>query len=207
MAHRQEIKRTENYTNARLGRAHSAGLPTSSSAAALAQTIALARAMAGTGNAITDMPRAQAAETGAAAEYAQALGATVRVAIYSDEPILATGLRDVVTGDPKLRLAGCCTSVEQLMEQLATGTVDVAVVDFTEEITAGTLATLLHLAGNCKLILWTNGIEGELALRALKVGIRGVLRKSLPLETHRECLHRVNAGEVWFERQLPESVN
>ncbi len=84
---------------------------------------------------------------------------------------------------------------------------DVAVVDFTEEITAGTLAELRKLAAHCKLILWTNSIEGDLALRALNFGIHGVLRKTLPLEAHRQCLHRVNAGELWFERQIPESVN
>lgn len=131
----------------------------------------------------------------------------VRVAIYSDEPILATGFKALIAADPTLKLSACCTTISQLKKQLASGIPDVAVVDFTEDVTAETLAELQHLAAHCKVILWTNSIEGDLALRALRFGVRGVLRKTLPLEAHRQCLHRVNSGDLWFERQMTNSVN
>ncbi len=132
---------------------------------------------------------------------------TVRVAVYSDEPMLTAGLQKLVATDPKLKLSGSCHRIDQLKVLLAAGKADVAVVDFTEEITADTLIELRNLAGDCKLILWTNAIEGDMAFRAMRFGVRGVLRKSLPLEAHRQCLHNVSAGDLWFERETPESVN
>jgi hypothetical protein len=140
-------------------------------------------------------------------DFGKASQCPVRVAIYSDEPILATGFQSLIAADPELQLTACCETISQLKKQLADGSPDVAVVDFTEEITAVALAELRSLAVECKLILWTNSIEGELARRALKFGIRGVLRKTLPLEAYRQCLHTVNSGQLWFERQLPDRVN
>jgi hypothetical protein len=183
--------------------------------------IALAKEMSVADHAATDMPRQFSSEgawlqrmpvepyshTQMKVEARQASQSTVRVAIYSDEPILATGFQSVIAADPELQLTACCGTINQLKEQLASGSPDVAVVDFTKEITAASLAELWSLAAQCKLILWTNSIEGDLARRALKFGIRGVLRKTLPLEAHRQCLHRVNSGQLWFEGQLSDSVN
>ena len=131
----------------------------------------------------------------------------VRVLIYSDEPILAAGLKSLIRSDPRLKLAACCRRLSEFKKALATGHADVAVVDFTEEITAASLAQIRALAADCKLILWTNAIAGEGAVRAVQFGICGVLRKSLPLEAHRQCLLRVNSGEFWFEKFSPEIVN
>jgi len=138
---------------------------------------------------------------------ARSNSSSVRVAIYSDEPILATGLKSLIAADPELKLTACCNTISQLKRQLASGIPDIAVVDFTEEITAETLIEIQNLSASCKVILWTNSIEGDDALRALRFGVRGVLRKTLPLEAHRLCLHRVNNGDLWFERQMTDSVN
>ena len=40
----------------------------------------------------------------------------------------------------------------------------------------------------------------------MSLGIRGILRKSLPLETLNRCLCRVHEGELWFEKALTDSL-
>jgi len=129
----------------------------------------------------------------------------VRVVIYSDQPILAKGLESLIAADPALELNVYCSKVAALKEQLTNEKPDLAVLDLTPELTTGTLEELQKLAPECKLILWTNSIAGEFALQALSIGVRGVLRKTLPLEAHRQCLHRVYAGELWFEKSLTDS--
>jgi DNA-binding NarL/FixJ family response regulator len=128
----------------------------------------------------------------------------VRVVVYTDEPILAKGLESLVAADPALSLEANCSEVAALKERLANGKPDLAVLDLTPEI-ASALGELQSLAPDCKLILWTNSIAGDFALGALAIGIRGILRKTLSLEAHRQCLHRVHAGGVWFEKGLTDS--
>jgi two-component system nitrate/nitrite response regulator NarL len=128
-----------------------------------------------------------------------------RIVIYSDQPILAMGLESLIAGDPALELNACCSSIAALKEHLANGSPDLAVLDLTTEVTTDALHELQILAPECKLILWTSTINTDFALQALTMGVRGVLRKTLPLEAHSQCLHRVCSGELWFEKSLTDS--
>jgi two-component system nitrate/nitrite response regulator NarL len=128
----------------------------------------------------------------------------VRVVVYSDQPILAKGLESVIAADPEFELSANCRNVAALKEHLANENPDLAVLDLTPEVTSAALTELQVLAPECKLILWTHTIAGESALQALTMGVRGVLRKTLSLEAHRLCLHRVSSGDLWFEKSLTD---
>jgi DNA-binding NarL/FixJ family response regulator len=47
-----------------------------------------------------------------------------------------------------------------------------------------------------------NLISVELACQAVGLGIRGILRKTLPPELQVKCLRQVQAGELWIEKAL-----
>jgi DNA-binding NarL/FixJ family response regulator len=79
-----------------------------------------------------------------------------------------------------------------------------AVLDLTAEITSPTLQELQDLAPDCKLILWTNSIAADFALQALSIGIRGILRKTLPIEMCLQCLHE-NVGAAGSESPFVSS--
>ena len=50
-----------------------------------------------------------------------------------------------------------------------------------------------------------NSISTELAFQAMGLGVRGILRKTLPTELQVKCLQKVQAGELWFEKALTDS--
>ena len=131
----------------------------------------------------------------------------VRVIVYSDQPVLTRGLESLIAADPALELIACCSNLAALKDSLAKENPDLAVLDLTLEITPAALHELQDLAPESKLILWTDTIGGDFALQALTIGIRGVLRKALPLEAHLQCLHRVSSGELWFEKSLMDSFS
>jgi DNA-binding NarL/FixJ family response regulator len=54
-------------------------------------------------------------------------------------------------------------------------------------------------------VLWVHSISTELALQAMALGVRGILRKTLPSDLLIKCLQRVNEGEFWFEKALTDS--
>ena len=43
-------------------------------------------------------------------------------------------------------------------------------------------------------------------MQAMSLGVRGILRKTLPVETLMRCLQKVNEGELWFEKALTDSL-
>jgi len=129
----------------------------------------------------------------------------VAVLVYSDQPVLAKGLESLIAGNPAFQLTACCSSLAGLKRQLVNVSPDLCVLDLTPDVTSGALEDLQSLAPDCKIILWTDTIAGDFAFQALTIGIRGVLRKTLPLEAYEQCLQRVSSGELWFEKSLTDS--
>jgi len=128
-----------------------------------------------------------------------------RVLLYSDQPILAVGLESILREADSFELAGLCSTIQRLAEHLTRGTAQIALLDLTPEITFATLSDLKRAAPDCQFVLWVNVISTELAFQAMGIGIRGVLRKTLPAEQQMACLRKIQAGELWFEKALTDS--
>lgn len=128
-----------------------------------------------------------------------------RILLYSDEPILAKGLESVLRQVEGFELLPTCGAVACLMEQLAQGAPDLVLMDLTPEITFAVLTDMKHAMTNCKMVLWVTSISTELAFQAMGLGVRGILRKTLPTELQVKCLQKVQAGELWFEKALTDS--
>ncbi len=128
------------------------------------------------------------------------------VLLCSDEPILAEGLTRILSGVDDLELCGWCTQQEDLRAQLETSRPDLLLLDLTAEVNFAFLNGIQEAAANSKIVLWVRTISTELAMQAMSVGVRGVLRRTLPAETLVRCLTRVQEGELWFEKALTDSL-
>ncbi|HWB84076.1 MAG TPA: response regulator transcription factor [Bryobacteraceae bacterium] len=128
-----------------------------------------------------------------------------RILLYSDEPILAKGLESILRQVEGFELLPTCVTVNCLMEQIGHGAADLVLMDLTQEITFGVLSELKHAMASCKIVLWVNSISTELAFQAMGLGVRGILRKTLPTELQVKCLQKVQTGELWFEKALTDS--
>jgi DNA-binding NarL/FixJ family response regulator len=132
--------------------------------------------------------------------------AMANVLLCSDEPILAEGLASILTGSETLNLISYCRGIEGLRAQMESHQPDLLLVDLSAGITFSVLSGLHEVAANAKIVLWVHSISTELALQSMSLGVRGILRKTLPNETLLRCLTRVNEGELWFEKALTDSI-
>jgi two-component system response regulator DesR len=96
-------------------------------------------------------------------------------------------------------------SVSSLMEQMAQSSPDLILMDLTPEITFAVLSDMKHAMSTSKIVLWVNSISTELAFQAMGLGVRGILRKTLPTDLQVKCLQKVQGGELWFEKALTDS--
>jgi two-component system nitrate/nitrite response regulator NarL len=56
----------------------------------------------------------------------------------------------------------------------------------------------------CQPVLWVNDLAEIDCFRALQLGARGILKKTVPVQLMLECLHAVSVGDVWIESSLSE---
>src|SRR5689334_14470025 len=128
-----------------------------------------------------------------------------RTLLFSDEPILAKGLESILASVEGFQLAGVCSNTAKLKEILDAGEPDILLIDLTSDVTFSILSELKKASLNSKIVLWVHSISTELALQAMALGVRGILRKTLPSDLLIKCLQRVNEGEFWFEKALTDS--
>src|SRR6516165_6296993 len=128
-----------------------------------------------------------------------------RILLYSDEPILAKGLEAVLRQVEGFELLPTCNTVAGVIDQVAHVVPDLVLMDLTSEITSAVLSEMKHAMASTKIVLWVNNISTELAFQAMGLGVRGILRKTLPTDLQVKCLQKVQAGELWFEKALTDS--
>jgi two-component system nitrate/nitrite response regulator NarL len=128
------------------------------------------------------------------------------VLLCADEPILAEGLRRILADVPGLDLVGCFPRLEDIRGQIETLQPDILLVDLTADVTFSVLSGLRESAASARIVLWVHAISTELALQSMSLGVRGILRRTLPVDTLVRCLMRVDEGELWFEKALTDSI-
>lgn len=128
------------------------------------------------------------------------------VLLCTDEPVLAEGLRRILLSVEGLNLCSSCSRVADIDRELEAHQPDILLIDLTKDVTFSVLNSLHRVASNAKIVLWVHTIPTELALQSMSLGIRGILRKTLPLESLVRCLNRVQQGELWFEKALTDSI-
>jgi two-component system nitrate/nitrite response regulator NarL len=128
-----------------------------------------------------------------------------KLALYSVQPVLVAGLQTVLAPLSNLVLSGVYPTIDQLMEHVQVERPDVLLIELTEDVTLEALSKL-RAAANAPVILWVDSISTEFAAQAIGVGVRGVLRKSLPIELQGKCLMTVANGELWVEKVLMDRL-
>ena len=128
------------------------------------------------------------------------------VLLCADEPVLAEGLRRILENVPELDLVGCCPRLEDLQAQSAECQPEILLVDLTADVTFSVLSGLREVVSASRIVLWVHAISTELALQSMSLGVRGILRRTMPVDSLVRCLLSVHEGELWFEKALTDSI-
>jgi DNA-binding NarL/FixJ family response regulator len=111
------------------------------------------------------------------------------------------GLYRVLANCDDLALMGTVSKITEALDAIGTLRPDIALVD----LSAG-LAPAIRLVTGLKtasvpthIVLWVVDLPEMEAFRALQMGVRGILKKTLPVAKLLECLREVGAGKIWMD--------
>jgi DNA-binding NarL/FixJ family response regulator len=137
-----------------------------------------------------------------AAEHVPGDREITSVALYSSQPILATGLEAVMAERGDCTLSGVLTALDPLIEHVRMHRPSVVLIDVTETVTLATLSELQPIVDVAPVVLWVDSVSTEFVSKALMIGVRGILRQSLPAALQMKCLCVVAMGDLWVEQAL-----
>jgi len=117
------------------------------------------------------------------------------------QPIVVEGLQRVLADCDDLVFSGWASRAADALEAIQRIRPDVVLIDGSAGLTAA-----LRLLGSLKAgapvysVLWVVDLPEMDAFRALQIGARGILKKTLPVPTLLECLREVAAGQIWMQQ-------
>ena len=131
----------------------------------------------------------------------------IRVLLYTDEPVLASGLETVLVPSTGFQLVSMCSGTGSLVQEARLHNPGLLLLDLTQDLTFGVLLDAQRQLPGARIVLWVRTISTELAYQAIEHGVRGILRKTHPADVLVKCLQMVADGGLWFEETLKASFN
>ena len=106
-----------------------------------------------------------------------------------------------------LAFAGSVRNIGEAFEAVSRIRPDIVLVDLSSGLTSALrlIASLKASSTVSQGVLWVVDLPEIETFRALQMGVRGILRKTLPVPTLLECLRVVGSGQVWMDDS--EQVN
>src|SRR6185437_12164573 len=124
------------------------------------------------------------------------------IVLFSTQPVLAAGL-DVTVKNAGIGSVGAtCTSIAEVRAAAAAFASELIVIDLTPEVTTGCIREICDACSNTAVIIWFDRISTEFAAQAIDAGVRGLLRKTMPVETLVKCFSDVAAGVLSIDTKV-----
>ncbi|GGF57620.1 DNA-binding response regulator [Marmoricola endophyticus] len=144
-------------------------------------------------------------------------GATIRVLLVDDDPLVRSGLELILGGAPEIEVVGQARDGREALDLVASTAPDVVLMDIrmpvldgiasTRELTSGGREAAAGSAGPVPavIVLTTFGAD-EYVVRALGAGARGFLLKDTPPAQIVQAVRTVAAGEAMLSPQALDGL-
>lgn len=132
----------------------------------------------------------------------------ITVFACESHPIAIEGLARVLNPCEDLDLIGSAPNLRDALEAVRTARPDVMLVDQTGglKVVFQFISDIRSIWSHCQPVLWVNDLAEIDCFRALQLGARGILKKTLPVSSILECLRSVGQGNIWIESSLPDQA-
>lgn len=133
-----------------------------------------------------------------------------RLTVFACEaqPIVVEGLIKVLGESEDLEYAGSSSNLSEALESLRSRHPDVVLVDQAAglKVVFQFISDAKNTSPQSQPVLWVNDLAEVDCFRALQLGARGILKKTLPVASVLDCLRSVGSGNVWIESSLSDHV-
>ena len=116
-------------------------------------------------------------------------------------PILLEGMEHVFTSEPGFRVLASCTNGDDALGAVRRHRPDVLVLDL--EIPGDAMTLLQELAADpvtTRVVLLAARLDEHEMLEATRLGVKGILLKSMARHLLIQCVRKVHRGAMWVEK-------
>jgi len=130
----------------------------------------------------------------------------VSVFVCEAQPIVIEGLAKVLAEREEFEYLGSAAGLVEALDFVRGKHPDVLLVDQSAglKLVFQFISDVRNTWSRCQPVLWVNDLAEIDCFRALQLGARGILKKTVAVDSIMDCLRAVSQGDVWIESSLSE---
>ena len=125
----------------------------------------------------------------------------ISVCLCDPQPVVRQGFEAMLAGSDEFVLQGACEELSQAVALAEGERPDVLIVDrsFGMQPVLEVVAAVSARCSDTVVVIWASNISDVECFRALQSGVRGVMKKTIELDSLRDCLRSVARKQLWTE--------
>lgn len=133
---------------------------------------------------------------------------TLTVFACESQPIVVEGLEKVLSRSDEFQFLGSSSSLTESIAAVRELHPDIMLVDHSSglKMVFQFISDVKSTWPQCQPVLWVNDLAEIDCFRALQIGARGVLKKTLPVDAVVDCLRAVGQGNIWIEGSVEQTL-
>ncbi|HZP45616.1 MAG TPA: response regulator transcription factor [Candidatus Binataceae bacterium] len=129
----------------------------------------------------------------------------VRVVIADDHPLVREALKSLLDRSPNIEVVAQVARADELTGTLAAVACDVLLLDL--KMDRWVIDDIASLATLTRVVVFTGSDRTEDVVAAFRMGARGIVQKTAPVETLVDAIAAVAAGMVWIPSEVQQKLN
>ena len=128
----------------------------------------------------------------------------IRVCVCESQPIVVEGLKKSLQDAEDMEFSGSVDNSRALLDFVEKDSPKVCLIDksFGTKSVFQIVSDLKARSPETEPVLWAAEVSEVESFRALQVGARGILKKTLPVEVILDCIRTVAKGNIWIESSV-----
>jgi two-component system nitrate/nitrite response regulator NarL len=126
----------------------------------------------------------------------------VRVGIHSDDAVLVYGVQQVLAGTEDMRIHSVFSDAGQFLKDIPVTKCDIVLLDMCSDVNLALISDVRKACPDISIVLWGREVPPGMAYQSMAMGIRGILKRTLPSSELIRCLRKVARNDVWFDESL-----
>ena len=128
----------------------------------------------------------------------------IRVCVCESQPIVVEGLKKSLQDAEDMEFSGSVDNPRELLDFVEKDSPKVCLIDksFGTKSVFQIVSDLKARSLETEPVLWAAEVSEVESFRALQVGARGILKKTLPVEVILDCIRTVAKGNIWIESSV-----
>jgi DNA-binding NarL/FixJ family response regulator len=127
----------------------------------------------------------------------------INIVAFDEQPIVLLGIEHILSSEPELNLQASFSDRTKCLDGVSRLSPDILILDIS--MSDHDCLNLLHEMSleehPTKAIIFTQALKESELLDAFRLGVQGVVLKTMPPALLCQCIRKVYAGEQWYEKE------